>query len=180
MTEGMTTKEHMGHTITFDPETYLFVVEGPEYEGCSAKDCRFQSYADARADIKRRSDESATVKAKAVKLDLAVVIEDGTVGRVERIDRRNSLLTGSFSSSRVIYVYPDLPWVREAIRRQIEFRETAQNLERIAIKVDRGWGSGGMSGPAALAALERVSKEYEEKLKMARNMAEPKIVENVV
>jgi len=178
-------KEFGGHTIELNPE-WFFVVNGPEFDGLEMRKHMFLSLADAKEAIAKTIREKEKLEAAKIRLYLEVVDEHGALHVVERINRRNGIMAGledAPSFGRSAKVYPDVPWLREAVKRLAalnnERSELMKRLNDLDIDVNsRGlYGSGRMDADDVIRYTKRLQDDYDKKKQKAIEMGTPKLTE---
>lgn len=166
-------QDYRGHKITFRPDNFRFEVSGPEFTHKSASDRLFDSAENAREEITKRSEETAKVNMRRIDLNLPVVREDGSLSIITSINRQNSRLTG-FDGCK--YVYPDVPWLRDAVRRVAELDALRKAIEPYHISVAQSWNEGRLTALSAENIAKDLPKEYAYKIQAAEDAAKPQEV----
>lgn len=170
-------KTFRGHTITVT-EKFQFRVDGPEYSDDARKihEKLFASLAAAEADIGARVEQAAVEDLKDMKLNLVVYREDGTAATITKINRVKGTLTGMDCT----YVYPAVPWIRDALPRILQLQQELHTLHSrladVRISVDRSY-YGRMDASRAQREYASVEKEHAEKTAKALELAKPKLSE---
>ncbi len=135
---SLPTKPYLGHEITLQPN-WTFSVIGPEFEETNKRYAiQFKSLEDARAEIDKRISDTQKLRLKNIKLDLKLLSDRGEIVEVTKIDRRE----GNISAGSDLY--PNVPWVSEALKRLNVLRNETNTIEdslrKIKISHRRGYG----------------------------------------
>lgn len=133
--------EHEGHKISLDGR-YKFVVSGPHFEGANDYQRAFDTYEKAVEVIDDRIRRAA--KVKATNLDLEVLKHDGSgVVKIKGIHGRLGTLLftdGAYSKaagesySGVHHVYPNVPWIAEALKEQADLERRGAAIRKMVEK----------------------------------------------
>lgn len=161
-----------GHVITVDPRTWTFTASGPEFEGtASAYTMTFSSFEAAKAEINKRVDESARIRAKNITLEARVLDERGERVTITRINRANGEVIG-LSTRRF---YPDVRWIFNALADLKRLRSEVVVIEKNLkdVQLDRSRTYGRIDAEDYGRKIDALQKEIEEKTAKANAMAEP-------
>lgn len=123
MTQDDLKKEYGEHTITFDPETWTITVQGPEFDS-SRYDATFRSLRDAQEEITKRVRDTNTLKSQNVRLSITALDHNGNMVQIDRINRSTGKTMGTDSN----HIYPDVTWLREALRRRAQLRREIEQI----------------------------------------------------
>jgi hypothetical protein len=176
-------KEFSGHTIELNAD-WSFTVTGPEFNHIEMRKRMFLSLVDARAAIQTALHEKEKFEAAKIHLHLEVIDEENRFHVVDKINRRNGYLVGLEDAPALVgrsaKMYPNVPWVREAVKRFAEITkersELAKRLDGLEMDVNRHrYNSGRVDADDAVRYTKRLQDEYDEKTKKAIEMAKTKL-----
>jgi hypothetical protein len=167
-------QDYRDHKITFRPDNFRFEVSGPEFTHKSASDRLFDSAENAREEITKRAEETAKISMRSLNLNLPVIREDGSLARITTVNRQNSRLAGF---DGCVHVYPDVPWLRDAIRRIAELENLKEAIKPYRIKVLQGWQEGRLTALSAEKIANELPKEHAELTRKAQEMATPQEIQ---
>lgn len=166
-------REYHNHKIHLNEQNWEFTVTGPEFDNqeyCIA----FDSYKAARVEIDKRVSDTTRLKARNIKLNLILLDEKGETVNVTRINRR----TGEIDCD-TRYLYPNVPWVREALRRWELGRAEARQIEDSvrSLRIERSRSYSHIDTDHYERYIEDLHKSVAEKTKLATEREIPKEVE---
>ena len=154
------TTEYKGYTIEFP------TVDKPRFHVVDGLDGSpwFDSYDGAITAIKRQIDADAKASIANLKINHVGVTEEGLTITITGINRGNGEAKVSFHNraDKRSYdgtIYPDEPWVREALEKVSELREYQKKLSGIGVRGKRHYGFGRISAASYPRELERLEEE---------------------
>lgn len=169
------TRQHRGHKIILQ-NNWQFTVEGPEFEN-ERYTINFKSLEAAIEEINKRSDVSAAIEARNLKISERVIGEDGKVYNIDRIDRRTCNLRGVPETTK--YVYPNTLWIslalNEIVKLRTRIKEIDEQLYKVRISNSRGFGS--IDADDYARKLEALKKDISEAAIVANEMSKPQVIE---
>jgi hypothetical protein len=168
------TKNFRNHKIILNERNWEFVVEGPEFPK-QQYTISFKSYDAAREEINKRCDETLRLQAKKLKFSFDVFDQQGSFINIDKLDRRESCLV---SSSR--YIYPNVPWVANALKEAHDLRQRLNILDKTLheVSVDTHIGYGRVEVEEIPKKIESFRHNLKTKTELAFSMVEkPKAIE---
>jgi hypothetical protein len=146
------TKTYLNHTITLSLDSWKFTVSGPEFDD-ERYTITFESFYAAQQEVKKRVEDSQKEELKNVKLDITLLHENGEQIHVTSINRSTAEITKG-----VRYLYPNIPWVQESLKRRSEALAEANRItdtvSPLRIENGRSYGRiGAAEYPAKVKSL---------------------------
>jgi hypothetical protein len=127
-------------------------------EGDERAKRRLNSIYDVRSYIDDLINSEAKIAQKKIKVDVPVLTHDGKQDEIKGISRTSSRVMLRDAGVIEHDFYPDVPWVREAVRRraalQKEVVEIGERLHGLSINAGRRYGS--MEASDYPKAIERL------------------------
>lgn len=166
-------KPYFGHTIKFSAKDWNFSVSGPEFDGQKYK-IAFESFTAAKEEIEKRVTETKKIEAKNVSFNLRVINANGEVQGLTRINRA----TGELAGLSTREFYPNVDWIREAIRRRERLMAETTELDK-AIKpfeCRREVSYGRIDAESYARKVEQLKAAFAEKTRLALEAAKPELV----
>ena len=151
-----------GHTITLSPD-WQFSVTGPEFDEKSYA-IIFKSYEDATEEITKRINGTNSLRIKNINVSFRVLNNKGEICDITHINRSTGEIPGTTSN-----LYPNVPWVREALVKLNSLRRTIADVEKplssLSINFRRGYGH--IEAEKYIPLLEALAKEISDKARVA-------------
>lgn len=164
-----TSRAFMRHTIDLQPD-WTFKVSGPEFDADEKRySLTFKSYEAAKAEITKRVEDAEKLRAKSITLNLRAYDMNGNSIQVEKINRT----TGSCAPGE--YIYPQVPWVREALHRRQrlheEFKALNKSLDEVQVRTSRSFSRIDVDDYGR--KVDALREEFKAAETKARQMTEP-------
>lgn len=174
-------RQYRGHEISVSLSDLKFHITGPEFDQYKAEFCTFNSFDEARAKIDTEVEGAQKLRAQNLKFRETVLDKFGIAHLILSINRGTGKITGLDGD----YVYPNVTWVAEDLKRAREIRLELNTIENrispLKIQISRGYGRIDVGDYPE--RLESLSRTINEKLELANQSipanpeADTKVVE---